>query len=217
MTEQPTDYIRACYDAVAREYANRYGGELAHKPLDREVLASFALAVRTRGEVCDLGCGPGQTTAYLHGCGVRVCGLDLSPELLREASRLHPDVPFALGNMLALPRTDGSLAGVVAFYAIVHFSPDQLRQALAEMQRVLQPGGRLLLAFHIGAGSLHVAEFLGRPVALDFAFFQPTAVVEELAGVGFVGMEVSERAPYPDVEYPSRRAYVFAQKPERTP
>jgi ubiquinone/menaquinone biosynthesis C-methylase UbiE len=52
--------------------------------------------------------------------------------------------------MLALPLGDAALAGVVAFYAIVHFSPEELCRALAEMYRVLSPGGRLLLAFHIG-------------------------------------------------------------------
>jgi SAM-dependent methyltransferase len=210
--EQPTEHIRVCYDAVAREYADRFADELAHKPLDRELLSRFATEICGRGDVCDLGCGPGQTTAYLHSCGVRVCGLDLSAELLRGASRRHPGVAFEPGDMLALPRADGTLAGVVAFYAIVHFSPPQLRQALSEMCRVLRPGGQLLLAFHIGEGSVHVEEFLGRPVALDFAFFRPAVVADALAASGFAGVEVIERDPYPDVEHPSRRAYVFAHK-----
>ncbi len=211
--EQSADYVRACYDAVAREYADRFADELAHKPLDRELLSRFAAEVGGRGEVCDLGCGPGQTTAYLHGCGVRVCGLDLSAELVREAARRHPGVAFETADMLALPRADGVLAGVVAFYAIVHFSPAQLQRAVAEMHRVLRPGGRLLLAFHVGEGSVHVEAFLGRPVTLDFAFFSPAVVADELAGAGFAGVEVIERDPYPDVEHPSRRAYVFAHKP----
>jgi SAM-dependent methyltransferase len=212
--EQTSDQIRACYDAVAREYAERFADELAHKPLDRELLSRFAAEVRGRGLVYDLGCGPGQTTAFLHGCGVAVRGLDLSADLLREASRRHPGIEFEQGDMLALPCADASLAGVIAFYAIVHLSPAGLRQVLAQMQRVLQPGGRLLLAFHIGVGSIHVEEFLGRSVSLDFVFFDPRVVTDELVRAGFVGVEAIERAPYPDVEYPSRRAYLFARKPE---
>ena len=211
--EQQTDYVRACYDAVAREYADRFTGELAYKPLDRELLSRFAAEVGGRGDVCDLGCGPGQTTAYLHGCGTQVCGLDLSEELLREARRRHPGVAFEQGDMLALMRADDSLAGVVAFYAIVHFSAAQLRGAVTEMYRVLRPGGRLLLAFHSGEGTVHVEEFLGRPVTLDFMYFRPQDVCDELATAGFVSIEVIERDPYTDVEYPSRRAYVFADKP----
>jgi SAM-dependent methyltransferase len=212
--EQSAEYIRKCYDAVAREYADRFAGELEHKPLDRELLSRFATEVRGRGEVCDLGCGPGQTTAYLHGRGVHVSGLDVSAGLLREAARLHPGVRFERGDMLALPRAEGTVVGVVAFYAIVHCSPAQLRRALAEMYRVLQPGGRLLLAFHAGEGAVHVEDFLGRPVTLDFFYFSPAVIGEELAGAGFVRVErIIERDPYPDVEYPSRRAYVFASKP----
>jgi SAM-dependent methyltransferase len=209
--EQTFAHLRACYDAVAREYADRFSGELAHKPLDRELLARFASEVGT-GPVYDLGCGPGQTTAFLHGLGAVVCGLDLSEELLREARQRHHQLKFEQGDMLALPLADASVAGVVAFYAIVHFSPHQLRRALAEIHRVLQPGGRLLLAFHVGEGSLHVEEFLGHAVALDFVFFRSQDVVNELVLAGFVEVNAIERDPYPDVEYPSRRAYVFASK-----
>lgn len=170
--------------------------------------------MRDCGDVYDLGCGPGQTTAFLHDHGIRVRGVDLSADLLCEARARHPGVVFEPGDMLALSCADASLAGVVAFYAIVHFSPADLRRALAEMHRVLRPGGRLLLAFHIGEGLVHVAEFLGRPVALDFALFTPQQVTDELIRAGFADVEVIERDPYPDVEYPSRRAYLFARKPE---
>lgn len=143
--EQTSHHIQACYDAVAREYAERFADELAHKPLDRELLACFASEVRGRGDVYDLGCGPGQTTAFLHGCGVSVRGMDVSAGLLREARQRHAGLAFEPGDMLALPLADASLAGVIAFYAIVHLSPAGLRRALAEMHRVLRPGGRLLV------------------------------------------------------------------------
>jgi SAM-dependent methyltransferase len=213
--EQSSDHIRACYDAVAREYAERFAGELAHKPLDRELLGRFASEVDGRGDVVDLGCGPGQTTAFLHGCGVNVRGVDLSADLLREARQRHPGIAFEAGDMLALPMAGDSLGGVIAFYAIVHLSPAGLRQALAEMHRVLRPGGRLLLAFHIGDGSIHVDEFLGHSISLDFVLFNPQVVAGELEQAGFVAIEVIERDPYPEVEYPSRRAYLFARKPQR--
>jgi SAM-dependent methyltransferase len=213
--EQMSDYVRACYDAVAREYAERFAGELAHKPLDRELLSRFACEVRGNGLVYDLGCGPGQTTAFLHDCGVTVCGLDLSAELLGEAGRRRPDVEFEQGDMLALPCADACLAGVSAFYAIVHLSPAGLRRALAEMYRVLRAGGLLLLAFHIGEGTIHVEEFLGRAVALDFVLFAPPSVTNELVRAGFAEVEVIERAPYPEVEHPTRRAYILARKPQR--
>lgn len=115
--------------------------------------------------------------------------------------------------MLALPLPGESVAGVVAFYAIVHFSPPQLRRALAEMHRVLNPGGRMLISFHVGDQVRRVEDFLGKGVSLDFTFFAPETITAELKQTGFEVIEVVEREPYPGVEYPSRRAYVFARKP----
>lgn len=212
--KQTSERIRTCYDTVAREYAARFADELTHKPLDRELLIRFASEVRDRGLVYDLGCGPGQTTALLHAHGVQVRGLDLSPAILREANRLHPGIEFEWGDLLELACPDESLIGVVGFYAIVHFSPDDLQRAIEQVKRVLRPGGWLLLAFHIGEGSIHIEEFLGRTVTIDFVFFHPDVVVKALTQLGFVIVEVIEREPYPDVEYPSRRAYIFARKPE---
>jgi hypothetical protein len=82
------------------------------------------------------------------------------------------------------------------------------------MHRVLQPGGRILLAFHAGEGSRRVTEFLGRSVSLEFIFFTPQVVTGELVRAGFVAVEAIERDPYPEVEYASRRAFLLACKPD---
>lgn len=185
--EQTSRHIQACYNAVAREYAEQFADELAHKPLDQELLRRFASEVLDRGLVYDLGCGPGQTTAFLHDCSASVRGLDFSQELLREARGRHPGIEFEAGDMLSLPLADSSLAGVIAFYSIVHFSPGELRRALEEMYRVLCLRGRLLLAFHIGDGSVHVEEFLGHAVSLDFVFFDPAFITDEHLPGGLCG------------------------------
>lgn len=205
--------LKKSYDNVAREYAEHLYGELAGKPFDREILDRFAVRVGNTEPVCDLGCGPGQIARYLRDRGVEARGIDLSPGMVAEARRLNPDIPFWQGDMLALDSKDGTWAGIAAFYAIVHLSREEVPRAFAEMKRVLRPGGLLLLAFHVGEETVHRDELWGREVNLDFRFFLAEDVEAALRAAGFEIEEVHVREPYPDVEHPSRRAYILARKP----
>jgi SAM-dependent methyltransferase len=203
--------IRESYNRLAEEYARRIGDELQHKPLDRELLNRFARQTRG-GEVCDMGCGPGHVARYLRDAGASVFGLDLSPGMLEQARKLNPQMLFREGNMLALDLGDATLAGVAAFYAIVNISGKSLPLIFREIHRVLKSGGLLLLAFHVGNEILHEDELWGQKISLDFLLFQPSDIKLDLEAVGFIIEEVVEREPYPEVEYPSRRAYIFARK-----
>src|SRR5579862_7416147 len=211
-----TGPVRESYDRLAAAYAAHYAKELLHKPFDRELLTRFAAEVRDSGEVYDMGCGPGQIARYLRDAGLaKVSGLDLSPCMVEQARRLNPDITFQVGDMLALPLPDSSLAGIVAFYAIVNIPREMLPTALREMWRVLQPGGRLVLSFHIGDDTIHPGEFLGQRISIDFFFFQPAAIRKHIEDAGLIVEEIVEREPYsPDVEYQSRRAYICALKPQ---
>jgi len=104
------------------------------------------------------------------------------------------------------------LAGIAAFYAIVHAAPTSLPQVFAELHRVLRPDGLLLLAFHIGHGTVHRDELWGVRLSLDFIFFPVEDVTQALRAADFDIEEVNEREPYPDVEYQSQRASVFARR-----
>jgi SAM-dependent methyltransferase len=211
-----TGSVRASYDRIAAAYACHYANELLHKPLDRELLSRFAAEVKGRGDVCDMGCGPGHIARYLRDTGVvNVFGLDLSPRMAEQARQLNPDITFQLGNMMTLDLRDASLGGIVAFYAIVNIPEKLLPTVFGETWRVLKPRGRLLLSFHIGDEIVRPDELPGQPVSMDFFFFQPAAITKRIEAAGFAIEDVVERAPYgPEVEYQSRRAYIFAAKAE---
>lgn len=214
MDRQTTDSVRESYNKIADAYARRYADELQHKPLDRELLSRFAISVKGRGEVCDLGCGPGHIARYLWNEGVHICGLDLSPAMIDQARKLNPDIAFRVGNLMALDVGDERLAGIVAFYAIVNIPEISLPTVFVEMRRVLKPGGWLLLSFHLGDDAVRPDELLGQPVSMVFFFFQPFTIRRLLEAAGFAIEDVVEREPYsPDVEHQSRRAYILARKP----
>ena len=211
--KQDTEKVRTTYDSVAEEYALTFSGEHEKKPQDMEILRRFSQLMGNRRPVWDLGCGPGQTSAYLKKLGVDISGLDLSMRIIEQAAKLHPGINFRQGNMLELDFPDRSIAGIVSFYSIVHFTEEQVVLALSEVFRILEPGGLLLLTYHCGDETIHIDEFLGRKVDVDFMFFRSDFISGSLKNCGFENIEITEREPYPEVEYQSRRAYVFAVKP----
>ena len=202
------------YDNVAAEYAEKFKDEMDYKPFDRDCLDRLAREVGDLGPICDLGCGPGQIARYLHRQGVNTLGVDLSPRMVAEAQRLNPEIPFHQGDMLSLPDEDNYWGGIAAFYCIVHIPRAQLVDALREMKRVLKPGGVLLLTFHIGEEIKHLDEWWEKPVNLNFAFYQPDEMEAWLKEAGYELEETLVREPNPEAEVATRRAYLFAMKPQ---
>jgi ubiquinone/menaquinone biosynthesis C-methylase UbiE len=192
---------RAGYDSIAEEYAERFAHELGNAPLDRAVMAAFAELVRRdheTPEVLDVGSGPGDVTAHLLELGLSVRGVDLSPAMVDLARREHPSVAFEVGEMSALAAGDSTLAGVVAWYSLIHVPEVGRPDVLAEFHRVLAPGGHLLLGFQIGDDTQHHDRAFGHPVSLDFHRLRPEAVVALLADAGFEVVVRTEKAPEPD-------------------
>ena len=209
--ENPSD-LSSSYDEVAAEYTRRIADELDHKPFDRDLLDRFAAIFDTDDTVCDVGCGPAHVARYLSQRGVKVIGIDLSPEMVAQARALNPFLEIRQGDMLGLDVPDESWSGVVAFYSIIHIPRADVVRALKELGRCLRPGGRLLMSFHIGDEVLHLDELWEHPVSMDFFFFRTEEMVGYLGEAGFEVEETLERDPYPDVEYQSRRAYIFARR-----
>lgn len=201
------------YDLVAEEYANEFRDEMGKKPFDRKMLDWLVEKVDGSGQVCDMGCGPGQIAGYLSTRGVDVCGIDLSAEMVKQAKVLNPSIHFQQGDMLALTEiADDTFGGIAAFYSIIHIQRPSVVNALRELKRTLGARGVLLITFHIGQETVHRDEFLGQEVSLDFHFFETEEMKGYLEDAGFLLEEVITRDPYADVEYPSRRAYIFARK-----
>jgi SAM-dependent methyltransferase len=200
------------YDQVAAAYTTRIADELAGKPLDRALLHAFAEQVGTLGSICDLGCGPGHVAAFLASAGAAIEGIDLSSGMIAHARQRYPTLAFRQGDMRSLAVPDSTLGGIVAFYSIIHLAPSELVPTFQEWWRVLRPAGRILIAFHVGDTVVHLDTWWEQPVDLDFHFLEPDAVTTALQQAQFTIEATVRRAPYPDVEHPSQRAYILARK-----
>jgi len=139
-----SDSTAGYVDAIGTELSEAIDGvaELA-------ALAGFASSI-DEGTVADVGCGPGRAAAFLATRGVDVVGFDIAPGMIAAAQQAHPDIPFELGSLTALPVDDQTFAGVVCWYSIIHTPLDELEPAWIELRRVIRPSGWLLLAFQAG-------------------------------------------------------------------
>ncbi len=116
------------------------------------------LAQLTPGQaVLDVGCGTGDLTLEVYrrvGSSGPVAGIDAAPEMVacarQKARRRHMAIDFRVEPMEALSFADQTF-NVVVSSLVFHHLPDALkRRALAEIRRVLKPGGRLLLVDLLG-------------------------------------------------------------------
>ncbi|MBY8873545.1 class I SAM-dependent methyltransferase [Micromonospora sp. PLK6-60] len=179
---------RTSYDTVAVSYAELVRDLLAESPYERAALALFADFVHAAGggPVADVGCGSGRVTAHLHGLGVNAFGIDLSPRMIEVARRDHPGLRFQVGSMTDLALAAGSVAGLVAWYSLIHVPDDQVGAVLAQFRRVTRPGGPLLLGFHVGDESrLKTEGYGGHPMKVYVHRRQPARVAAWLRDAGF--------------------------------
>ncbi|WAA66093.1 class I SAM-dependent methyltransferase [Microbacterium oxydans] len=140
--------IRDGYAARACEYTELFGDIGQMDDVDRERIGRWADGVD--GRILDAGCGPGHWTAFLADRGADAEGIDLVPEFVAGASARFPQIPYRVASLTDAAISAGSLGGVLAWYSLIHASPDELPLLLTAARRSIRDGGRLLIGFFDG-------------------------------------------------------------------
>ena len=128
------------WSAVADGWAELWGSFA--EPVWAPLLAASRIGPGSR--VLDVGCGTGELAAHLARSGARATGVDPAPAMVRRAREQSPAARFLEGDAEHLPFEDDAFDAVLAVNALQ--LADDVDDALAEVARVLAPGGRVGIA-----------------------------------------------------------------------
>lgn len=177
---------RPGWDASAEAWIAEMGetGDFGRRAvLDPVMLARVQAA--PVGLALDVGCGEGRFCRMLAGLGVDAIGLDPTVKLLEEARRRDPGGRYVRGRAEALPFSDAAFDLVLSYLTLIDI--EGWRGALAEMVRVLRPGGRLLIA---NIASFATARVHAPPPGEAFRFIIDHYLEERAVRAAWRGIDV---------------------------
>ncbi|WP_367038504.1 methyltransferase domain-containing protein [Streptomyces sp. Je 1-332] len=195
MTTRPVDrpadldVVRESYDQVADTYVHLLAttgmGDIRRHPWLKASIDAFADTVGDLGPVLDVGCGPGTVTGYLAERGLDVSGVDLSPRMVENARRLHPQCRFSVASATELDLDEASLGGVLGWWSLFNLPRDILPQVLALFARALQPGGHFITATHVGEqDKVRTEAYGGVPVRWTTHQWRPEQLIDLIEQAG---------------------------------
>ncbi|MEN8150421.1 MAG: class I SAM-dependent methyltransferase [Planctomycetota bacterium] len=134
--------------AFGRDYLTVYAARSVEAAAADVAIVVDALGLEPGHRILDLACGAGRYSGPFVDGGFDVTGLDYSRDLLAAASAAVPRARFTRGDMRDLPFAGGFDAVVMFFTSFGYFETDaEHERVLAEVARVLTPGGRFLLDY----------------------------------------------------------------------
>ena len=119
---------------------------LRHRTPESNLGAVDRVAPGPGDRFLDLGCGLGAAVERAATTGADVAGIDPSPAMVDQARRRVPRATFAIGSAEDIPFPDDAFTVVIAVATYHHWA--EPAAGLAEVRRVLAPGGRFLLVEH---------------------------------------------------------------------
>jgi SAM-dependent methyltransferase len=150
--------------------------------------------------VADLACGSGAAALALAPWVGQVVAVDRSPEMLQAARRRAKgtaNIRFEEGDLERLPIADGSCDAALMLLALTQVDAPEL--AVAEMARVVRPGGRAVVVDLLR----HDREEFRRQMGQKRSGFDPKALTRLLAAAGFGAVRCSPLPPEPEAKGPA--------------
>lgn len=208
--DNPKKIVARGYNAITRNYlelVNSMG-----QPVRDKYLKVVFDHLQKGACILELGCGAGIPMTQQLAKRFRVVGIDISREQLRLATSNVPEADFFLGDMTNPGFADETFDAVTAFYSITHVPRNEHADLLANIYRLLKPGGLLVATMASGDTPDTVEDnWLGAP--MFFSHFDGDTNVSLVIGAGFdiISAEDEEELEHGKLV---RFRWIVANKPE---
>jgi SAM-dependent methyltransferase len=143
------------YERSAKECIARWNRRRHRRPL---LLFEWLQCLPTGGRLLDLGCGGGKDAGDLDRRGYCVVGLDRTNALLSAGRRQYPSLPLIRADLRDLPFQARSFDGLWAAASLMHLPKPVARRILADLYRLVRPGGFFAATVTYGVKSRLVTE-----------------------------------------------------------
>ncbi len=200
------DVVRDGYDAIGVAYSAERQKDQQSLPLVRELIDRLL----TGADVLDAGCGSGVPVTMALSNHFDVTGVDISETQLELARRSIPHANFVCRDMTELDFPAGSFDAICSFYAIIHIPREEHGPLLLNFQRMLKPGGLLLVCMGASDWPGEVEEFYGAP--MYWSHFDAQTNLRMVREAGFAVIWSRSVADMLDPENASVHLFVLARQ-----
>ena len=211
MTQDFKELVQTGYDIIAQNYHDSRSAESQDVALIHDLIERLPPNAR----VLDAGCGSGVPITRTLNQHANVIGVDFSETQLALARQHVPDAEFQLADMTALAFEDETFHAVVSYYAIIHVPRDEQSALLRNFQRMLKPGGYLLISMgsqdNPGDSEDNWLE-AGAPMYWSHFDAEANLNMVQEAGFGLVWSKLVAEELDPG-ETPGYHLFIMAQKP----
>ncbi len=197
--------IRSAYTHVQKSY-NDFALQETSKPW----WDAFLAELQDGYLILDLGCGSGIPTRYLASKGMRVIGIDISPEMISLAKKQVPGVPFICADMETQWPKD-TFDGICVFFSLLHLPKEKAVRLLLKIYHWLKPGGMFVITVVEGTTEGLCEDFMGEGVPVYLSYYTKEELMFSLRTIGF--SVVAARDLYVKTEnFEETELFVLAKK-----
>jgi SAM-dependent methyltransferase len=174
------------YERSARECVARWKKRRHRRP---PLLVHWIQHLPTGARLLDLGCGDGQDAGDLSRRGYQVVGVDRTSAFLSTGRRRYRSLPLVRADLRSLPFQAMSFDGLWAAASLMHFPKPEARRILADLCRLIRPGGLFAATVTYGTKSCLVTD--GWVPGRYFARWKKDELARAVRGAGWTILEVN--------------------------